>query len=249
MAVTINADTSNGLVMTPDTSGEIKLQSAGADIVSVTANGMAVDTNTLYVDATNNNVGIGTSSINPSFAPKLEVYGTANNGTEGLLINTFAPTLTFLDRSGSGTTYQIKNDGAILSFRYEAGASGSFTERMRIDSGGNLRFNSGYGSVATAYGCRAWVNFNGTGTVAIRGSGGVSSITDTGTGRYRVNFATAMPDTNYSVSTCGVTNGSNDRFANCLIINTQYTTTYCGLLRWNSSTYDDEDRIQFQAFR
>jgi hypothetical protein len=63
---------------------------------------------------------------------------------------------------------------------------------------GNLSFNSGYGSSAIAYGCRAWVNFNGTGTVAIRASGNVSSITDDGTGNYRVNFTTAMPDANFS---------------------------------------------------
>lgn len=48
--------------------------------------------------------------------------------------------------------------------------------------------------------CRAWVNFNGTGTVAIRGSGNVSSITDAGVGLYIVNFVSAMSDTNYSVS-------------------------------------------------
>lgn len=48
--------------------------------------------------------------------------------------------------------------------------------------------------------CRAWVNFNGTGTVAIRGSFNVSSITDNGTGLYTVNFTTALPDANYSVS-------------------------------------------------
>lgn len=63
---------------------------------------------------------------------------------------------------------------------------------------GNLSFNSGYGSSAVAYGCRAWVNFNGTGTVAIRASGNVSSITDNGTGDYTVNFTTAMPDANYA---------------------------------------------------
>jgi hypothetical protein len=79
------------------------------------------------------------------------------------------------------------------------------TERMRIDGSGNLLFNSGYGSVATAYGCRAWVNFDGTGTVAIRGSGNVSSITDNGTGDYFVNFANAMTDAN---GAC-VTDGSN----------------------------------------
>lgn len=47
--------------------------------------------------------------------------------------------------------------------------------------------------------CRAWVNFNGTGTVAIRASFNVSSITDNGTGDYTVNFTTAMPDANYAV--------------------------------------------------
>lgn len=52
---------------------------------------------------------------------------------------------------------------------------------------------------APIYPCRAWVNFNGQGTVAIRASGNVSSITDNGTGDYTVNLATAMPDANYSV--------------------------------------------------
>jgi hypothetical protein len=67
-----------------------------------------------------------------------------------------------------------------------------------LDVSGNLRFDNGYGSVAQAFGCRAWVNFNGTGTVAIRASGNVSSITDKGTGDYTVNFTTAMPDANYA---------------------------------------------------
>jgi len=47
--------------------------------------------------------------------------------------------------------------------------------------------------------CRAWVNFNGTGTVAIRSSFNVSSITDNGTGDYTVNFTNAFADANYSV--------------------------------------------------
>jgi len=46
--------------------------------------------------------------------------------------------------------------------------------------------------------CRAWVNFNGTGTVAIRASFNVSSITDNGTGNYTVNFANALEDANYN---------------------------------------------------
>ena len=60
---------------------------------------------------------------------------------------------------------------------------------------------------APVYACRAWVNFNGTGTVAIRASGNVSSITDNDTGDYTINFTTAMPDANYSVA--GLTIGNS----------------------------------------
>jgi hypothetical protein len=56
---------------------------------------------------------------------------------------------------------------------------------------------------APSYTCRAWVNFNGTGTVAIRASGNVTSITDDGVGLYTVNFTTAMPDANYAVDITG----------------------------------------------
>ena len=56
---------------------------------------------------------------------------------------------------------------------------------------------------APSYTCRAWVNFNGTGTVAIRASGNVSSITDDAAGKYTVNFTTALPDANYSTVVSG----------------------------------------------
>jgi len=59
---------------------------------------------------------------------------------------------------------------------------------------------------APLYACRAWVNFNGTGTVAIRASGNVSSVIDNGVGKYIVNFTTAMEDANYNIA--GSTIGS-----------------------------------------
>ena len=59
---------------------------------------------------------------------------------------------------------------------------------------------------APLYMCRAWVNFNGTGTVAIRGSGNVSSITDNSTGNYTVNFTTVLVDANYA-AIVGADNG------------------------------------------
>lgn len=56
-------------------------------------------------------------------------------------------------------------------------------------------------SAGTEYGqfCRAWVNWNGTGTIAIRDSFNVSSITDSGVGDYRINFTNAMPNANYAL--------------------------------------------------
>jgi hypothetical protein len=74
------------------------------------------------------------------------------------------------------------------------------TPLVQVYDSGDFAFNSGFGTSRVAYGCRAWVNFNGTGTVAILGSGGVSSITDNGTGDYTVNFSSAMTDANFSAS-------------------------------------------------
>ena len=67
---------------------------------------------------------------------------------------------------------------------------------------------------APSYTCRAWVNFNGTGTVAIRASGNVSSITDGGVGVYTVNFTTALPDANFSCSIQTQIAASNQVIAN-----------------------------------
>ena len=64
---------------------------------------------------------------------------------------------------------------------------------------GNVKFNGWINDDDSEnYKCRAWVNFNGTGTVAIRASGNVSSITDNGVGDYTLNFAVAMVDVNYA---------------------------------------------------
>ena len=61
------------------------------------------------------------------------------------------------------------------------------------------------------YLAKAWVNFNGTGTVEIRAAGNVSSITDNGTGDYTVNFATALVDANYGTVVTSSSDSSNIR--------------------------------------
>ena len=57
---------------------------------------------------------------------------------------------------------------------------------------------------------KAWVNFNGTGTVAIRRAFNVSTITDNGPGDYTVNFTTAMVDANYSANVTADVGGAGD---------------------------------------
>ena len=121
---------------------------------------------------------------------------------------------------------------------------------------GDLQFNSGYGSVATAYGCRAWVNFDGTGTVAIRASGNVTSITDNGTGDYTVNFTTAMPDANYAGAAIGAldTGGAGALVSNVSVSRTgnQSTTAFrVQTYYWapSSNTIADFTQVQIAIFR
>ena len=111
--------------------------------------------------------------------------------------------------------------------------------------GGTLSFNSGYGSSATAYGCRAWVNFNGTGTVAIRASGNVTSITDNGTGQYTMNFTTALPDANYCAAAASFVAGT------AIIVRTpSFATTSLSLNTTNSAASDvDTSTVSIAIFR
>jgi hypothetical protein len=127
------------------------------------------------------------------------------NGTDGLS-----------DVDGSAATPAIRgtdaNTGIYFPGADRIGFSEGGVQVGEFDASGNFKFNSGYGSVATVYGCRAWVNFNGTGTVAIRASGNVTSITDNGTGDYTVNFTTAMSDASYSVSGAATNGGTGASF-------------------------------------
>jgi hypothetical protein len=193
MPSTISAGTTAGtaIAVAGDTTGNLAFQTNG--------------TTTAMTINTSQNVGIGTAS------PDARLRVNAGNNTlqarfsgvnsRGLAISTFVSEGT----ADNGVTYNagVSSDGQQV---WQCGG----TERMRIDNFGNLQFNSGYGSVATAYGCRAWVNFNGTGTVAIRASGNVSSVSDGGTGVYTVNFTTAMPDASYA-AVVGVGNADGDR--------------------------------------
>jgi hypothetical protein len=93
----------------------------------------------------------------------------------------------------------VPNAGTVGISQLSATGTPSSTTFLRGDNtwNGVASLTTASGS-APSYSARAWVNFNGTGTVAIRASGNVSSITDNGTGDYTVNFTTAMSDANYA---------------------------------------------------
>jgi hypothetical protein len=121
--------------------------------------------------------------------------GTSLNATASNTIAQLNTNVTVTD-SGTGKV-ETTVDGTIISEETLA------ARKSTIDGGSTLY---------PEFKCRAWVNFNGTGTVAIRASGNVSSITDNGVGDYTVNFTTAMPDANYAISV------SSDNLTNAAVI-------------------------------
>jgi hypothetical protein len=144
---------------------------------STTANGASSPTERMTITSA--------GTINIGSVARIENTGAvkASNGTAS------APSFSFLSDPDNGMWRPATNQ---LAF------STAGSERVRIDTTGLFKFNSGFGSVATAYGVRAWVNFNGAGTLTIRGSGNISSVTDNGVGQFAPNFSNAMPDTNYA---------------------------------------------------
>ena len=83
------------------------------------------------------------------------------------------------------------------------------------------------------YLARAWVNFNGTGTVAIRASGNVTSITDNGVGDYTVNFTNAMADGNYACVTGTSNNTGIPGSMSGINFNTAPTASACRIYAAN----------------
>jgi hypothetical protein len=194
-------------------------------------------------------VGIGTN--NP--ASKLEILGgeikagRVDASSEGGQISfgrsTDNATAWYIDVYGNTST-------PILRF-VDASAV-----RASIDGSGNFQFNSGYGSAATVYGCRAWVNFDGTGTTStnqtIRGSGNVSTVFKNGTGDYTINFTNAMPDTNYSVAGSGRRSadvGSAEASPQMSFSNFATGSVKVGTQDNNADGYQDSNIICAQIFR
>tara|TARA_R110000868_G_scaffold376148_5_gene640934 strand:+ start:439 stop:1731 length:1293 start_codon:yes stop_codon:yes gene_type:complete len=121
---------------------------------------------------------------------------TTAAGDTCILRATAANTVEVLSYVGYSTTTQR---GVVeLATSAEAIAG---TDAVRAITPATLFGGLNAGGTAPIYAARAWVNFNGTGTVAIRASGNVTSITDNGVGDYTVNFTNAMSDANFA---CGI---------------------------------------------
>ena len=101
--------------------------------------------------------------------------------------------------NGSGT---IQSDDITLSGNANVTgtltSTGELTGTLTGNADSATKLSTATGS-APSYSARAWINMDGTGTISIRDSGNVSSITDNGTGDYTVNFSTNMSGTNYNV--------------------------------------------------
>jgi hypothetical protein len=221
------------------------LQTNNLDRVSIDGNGVLnISNGQVYKDA-NGNVGFGTN------APGQRV--TISNSTQSNqlgLTGSQQNAMQFLNAAGGagfivGRSLTVNNANDFFIFDAVANAN-----RLGIDASGNLQFNSGYGSAATAFGCRAWVNFNGSGTVAIRASGNVSSITDNGTGNYAVNFTTAMPDANYSVASNSNASAGSATFLQGQTKSHSWATSSVGINCYaNTSTLADNPYVFAAIFR
>lgn len=186
--------------------------------LGVTGN-VAVNTNKFNVTATSGNTTIaGTLGVTGDVAVNTNKFNvtassgdTAIAGNLGVTGDTTVYGVIYADDSTTANTPVISftgdtNTGIGRSAADTLDFITNGNPRFRIESTGQIKavYESQVGTdyntqLDNGYLCRAWVNFNGTGTVAIRASGNVTSITDNATGDYTVNFTNAMPDIDYSI--------------------------------------------------
>ena len=144
--------------------------------------------------------------------------------------------------AGELTGEQLTGDLPAISGANLTGLPAGYT-----DSDALSLFNAS-GS-APVYACRAWVNFNGVGAVSINSSGNVSSVQDLGTGKYRVNFSTAMQDTNYAIA-LGASSDSATANRSMNSNNLTRTTSRCDVTVCDMNGGEfDENRLSVSIIR
>lgn len=93
---------------------------------------------------------------------------------------------------------------------------------------------------------KAWVNFNGTGTLAVRDSLNVSSVTDDATGQYTVNFTSAMANANYCVTVSTNQAGGNSNA--CYTKVDTYTTASVKIAIVHTGAFQDQSIVCISVF-
>jgi len=224
-----------------NTNRTLTLPDVTATLITDSAGGLNIGNGQLVKDASGK-VGIGTTSLSEKL----------NISTDSSITDPFS----FVDtRVGFERSWVIgPGVGGVGAFVFRDRSASQ--NRFQIQSDGELQ-SWCVNAVRPQYACRAWVNFNGTGTVAIRASGNVSSITDNGRGDYTVNMVTSMPDSNYSVVAMGRSNTS--AYGQSWSTNvSQLTTPTVSAFRLvnsfqddnsNSVTYEDSDYMFAQVVR
>jgi len=89
---------------------------------------------------------------------------------------------------------------------------------------------------------KAWVNFNGTGTIAVRDSLNVSSLDDNATGEYDANFSSSMDSVGYTWAISGRSGGTTPDFEANSDPTTSYLNFRAGAGTWNGSSYIAQDK-------
>lgn len=174
---------------------------------TVTANGFIVNGNAGLKVNSANNPFVQLAANQPDAFSCAMVNHWANGANTGVLTGT---------SEAGGVAFQVSRSIPMTS-GYPSGVG---TSVMKVNADGSFQINAGYGSVANAFGCRAWAVFNG-GTATLLGGGNISSVARQGTGQYTVNFTNAMPDTNYSsVASGGNSPDGSNIIANCVYVST-----------------------------
>jgi hypothetical protein len=117
------------------------------------------------------------------------------------------------------------------------------SNQIVLEANGSATFAGAVTSTTTA---KAWVNFNGIGTVAIRDSHNVASITDNGSGNYTVNFTTAMANANYAILLTSDMAGNNNNAAYERIASTSTSSFSIGII--HSSVLADVNTVCAAVF-
>jgi hypothetical protein len=156
-----------------------------------------------YVDVYRNGVMLGSADYTATSGTTIVL---ASGATAGDLVEVISFYVSSVLNAIPGTAGSVGTT-------YLANASVTNDKLSLAANASNIMTALNASGSAPIYAARAWVNFNGTGTVAIRASGNVTSITDNGTGDYTVNFTTALVDANYSVSLAANGTGSSDPIA------------------------------------